>query len=279
MNTGIHPNFPQQYMMPPNFGMQYLYNHPYMSYGYPPISVNNFHVAHTNYPNSEQPNDLNTLRFSSGSTNIPTQISLGDVDGNTLTTFFSPTQQSTRKSYNPWSTEDNKALLNGYFYFSNDSELGRNQKGDTFWECRTKYSGWSDDNYVEKALEYYRDNEKQRFSMLEEWKMWIKEKIGGDEVKSSAPSIVRPEGRDTTKKKARKASTSRKSKAKIDEKLSNVASTLENFKERRASTALAMLEYARVKKMEMLMSLKIKEERDVVDENTYQMLLRELFPN
>ncbi|XP_047340334.1 uncharacterized protein LOC124943922 [Impatiens glandulifera] len=162
--------------------------------------------------------------------------------------------------------------------------------------CRTKYSGWSDDNYVEKALELYRDNERQRFSLLEEWKMVCdqprymvganesgssgsKRKSGGDEVESSAPSIIRLEGRDATKKKARKASTSRKSKAEIHEELSNVASTLEKFKERRASTASAMLEYARVRKLEMLMSLKNKEEHDVVDENTYQILLRELFPN
>ncbi|XP_047339723.1 uncharacterized protein LOC124943221 [Impatiens glandulifera] len=341
MNTGIHPNIPQQYMMPPNFGMQYPYNHHYMPYGYPPISGNNFHVAHTNYPNSEQPNNLNTQRFCSGSTDIPefsTQISPGDVDWNTQTTFLAPTQQSIRKSYDPLSTEDNKALLNGYFHFSNDSELGRNQKGDTFWgkiaefvndkfegekprtvlqckshfrsinkkiasfigyyssACRTKCSGWSDDNYVEKALELYRDNEKQRFSLLKEWKMvrdqprymvgenesgssGSKRKSGGDEVESSAPSIIRPEGRDATKKKARKTSTSRKSKAEINEELSNVASTLEKFEERRASTTSAMLEYARVRKLEMLMSLKNKEERDVVDENTYQMLLRELFPN
>ncbi|KAG9136375.1 hypothetical protein Leryth_020188, partial [Lithospermum erythrorhizon] len=92
-----------------------------------------------------------------------------------------------------------------------------------------------------------------------------------------------PEGRDATKKKARasssKSSTARKAKETLNEELTNLTSARENLEQSRATTATTMLEYARVKKLEMLMTLKNKEERDVVDEATYNMLLKELFPN
>ncbi|XP_020257189.1 uncharacterized protein LOC109833785 [Asparagus officinalis] len=139
----MQANFQMPYMMPQNMGMQYPYNAPYMAYGYQPFPGNSYAPSTMNFPTAGPPTEPLTPRFSSGSTDIPefsTQISLENVDGDTPHSFLAPTQQSTkRSSYDSWSTEDNKVLLTGYFHFSNDSELGNNQKGETFWGKVTDY--------------------------------------------------------------------------------------------------------------------------------------------
>ena len=130
-NFGMNPNMQMPYMMQPKFGMPFPYN----PFGYHPVPGSNFVPSQMNAPNTES-GELGTP-FSSGSTDIPefsTQISLDNVAGDTPQSFLPPTQQSTkRSSYETWTTEDNIILLTGYFHVSNDSELGNNQKGETFW--------------------------------------------------------------------------------------------------------------------------------------------------
>ncbi|XP_020243460.1 uncharacterized protein LOC109838733 [Asparagus officinalis] len=348
---GLHPNFPMPYMMPQNFGMQYPYNHPYMPYGYPPVTGNSYVPGHMNDPSTDPTIDPNTPRFSSGSTDIPefsTQISLETAGGDTPHSFLPPTQQSAKRtSYDTWSTEENKILLTAYFHVSNDSELGINQKGDTFWgkitdyvnertqsgkqrtsgrcsahfrhlnkkissfvgcyraACKERRSGWSDENYISKAVELYQENENARFTLLDEWKLvrhqpkymtganesgssGSKRKSSGEDVESPFPSLVRPEGRDASKKKSKasssKASTSRKAKFSIEEELSKLTSKNDNIEQNMANTVSAMLEFAagqkevaRIEKMKMWMILKNKEDRDDEDEYAYRMLKKELF--
>ncbi|XP_020249263.1 glutathione S-transferase T2-like [Asparagus officinalis] len=301
----MQPNFQMPYMMQPNFGMQY----PYLPYGYPPVPGSSYVHSHMNCPNTES-SDPATPRFSSGSTDIPeffTQMSLGNIGGDTPHSFLPPTQQSAkrssydiggdtphsflpptqqsakRSSYDSWTTEDNILLLTGYFHVSNDSELGNNQKGETFWGkitqyvnenaksgkertaakcqshfkdinkkissfigcystvCRENRSGWSDENYISKARELYFEKMGMTFNLVDEWKVvrnqpkymtggnasgssGSKRKSSGEDVESSTPTLVRPEGRDVAKKKARasssKTSVSRKSKGAIEEDLS-----------------------------------------------------------
>jgi hypothetical protein len=88
---GMQPNFQPPYMMPPNFGMQY----PYLPYGYHPASGSSYVPPHMNFPTTGSI-DPTTPRFSSGSTEIPefsTQISLGNVGGDTPDSFLPPTHQ------------------------------------------------------------------------------------------------------------------------------------------------------------------------------------------
>ncbi|XP_020258970.1 glutathione S-transferase T3-like [Asparagus officinalis] len=294
-----HPYMPYGYqnpnMMPPIYGMQYPYNHPYMPYGYQPVPGNSSLPSHVNFPNIEPTSEPNTPRFSSGSTDIPqfsTQISLGELGGDTPHSFEAPTQQSAKKgNYASWTFEENKLLLTGYFHYSTDSELGSNQKGDTFWgkisdyvnensdrgiqrnivKCQSHFrdlnkkisnfvgcysaatrerrSGWSDNDYISKGLELYSENQGTKFQLLDEWKLvrhqpkyitgatesgssGSKRKSGSDDVDSAIHSLVRPEGRDATKKKARasssKSSTSRKSKVTIDKTMTTHCITLQN---------------------------------------------------
>lgn len=350
VSAGMNSQFQMPFMMPQNFGMQYPYNHPYMSYGYP------YAPPHMNYPNTEPPSELNTPQFSSGSTDMPlfsTQISLGEVGGDTPNNFVAPTQQLPKKSnYMPWSTEDNKILLTAYFHYSTDSEVGINQKSDTFWgkiteflnekskngmertpgKCQSHFrdlnkkissfvgcysyatrqvsSGWSDEDYVERGMEVYLEREGQPFKFLEEWKLvrhfpkytsgakesessGSKRKSGSDDVEFTSPSLVRPEGRDTTKKKARASSSKssfRRSKTIIDEEFSNLTSARENLQKSRENTISAMLHCAAVQKeyansqMEVARAqnrklwLKLKnKDRDDEEEEVYQMLKKELF--
>ncbi|GAA0169829.1 hypothetical protein LIER_24221 [Lithospermum erythrorhizon] len=124
-----------------------------------------------------------------------------------------------------------------------------------------KRSGWSDDGYISKGLELYQESEGKKFTLLEEWKLvrnqprystgtnasessGSKRKSSDDDEFSIPSSFVRPEGRYATKKK----------------------------EQSRATTATTMLEYARVKKLEMLLTLKNKEERDAIDETTYNII-------
>ncbi|KAL3637084.1 hypothetical protein CASFOL_019383 [Castilleja foliolosa] len=129
-------------MMHPNFQMQYI--NPYLPYGYHPSQGSNYAPPQgSNYAppltNFHTPVSIEppTLHFSSGSTEIPefsSQIRLGDICEDTPETFLHPTHQQKKKSsYASWSTEDNILLLTAYFQASNDSELGNNQKGETFW--------------------------------------------------------------------------------------------------------------------------------------------------
>ncbi|XP_020253868.1 glutathione S-transferase T2-like [Asparagus officinalis] len=335
----MQPNFQMPYMMQPNFGMQY----PYLPYGYPLVPGSSYVPSHMNCPNTES-SEPATPRFSSESTDISeffTQMSLGNVDGDTPHSFLPPTQQSAkRSSYETWTTEDNILLLTGYFHVSNDSELGNNQKGETFWgkitqyvnenaksgkerivsrchshfkdinrkissfigcystACREKRSGWSDENYISKARELYFEKIDTTFNLVDEWKVvrnqpkymtgenasdsnGSKRKSSGEDVESSTPTLVRPEGRDVTKKKARasssKTSVSRKSKGAIEEELSKLVSAHEKFEEKRSSTASAMNNLAHSKNMEMWLFLKNKPDRDDEDEEAYNMLRKNLF--
>ncbi|KAL3652629.1 hypothetical protein CASFOL_002310 [Castilleja foliolosa] len=233
---GMQPNIQNPYMMHPNFQMQYI--NPYLPYGYHPSQGSNYAPPQgsnyappqgsnyapplgsnyapplTNFPTPvsiEPP----TLHFSSGSTEIPefsTQISLGDIGEDTPDTFLHPTHQPKKKSnYASWSTEDNILLLTAYFQASNDSELGNNQKGETFWGkitqnvnenggkerttarcqshhkdlnkkisnfvgcystvCRQRQSGWGDDDYINRARELYFEKVGTRFNLVAEWKV------------------------------------------------------------------------------------------------------------
>lgn len=338
-NTGMPPNFGAQYPMPPNFGMQYPYNHPYMPFGFPPIPGNSYVPAPTNYPNTEPLNDTYTPDLSSASHDIPdfsTQISIGVVGGDTPTSFVAETQQSTKRgSYDFWSMEENKVLLTGYFHYSNDGELGTNQKGDTFWgkvhdflnensssgkvrtlvQCkshwrsmnkkicmfvgylsaarREKRSGWNDENYIAKALETYQNAENARFTLLEEWKAFrhqprymtgdaesassgSKRKSGSDSVESSMPSISRPEGRDATKKKARREGSRRKSKDVVGEELCKLIATRASFEQSLQEQNKNMAEYTRQRQVETMLSLSVLPERNDVQEAIYQDLRKTL---
>ncbi|XP_020245238.1 glutathione S-transferase T3-like [Asparagus officinalis] len=337
-NAGMQPNFQMPYMMPPNFGMQY----PYLPYGYHPAAGSSYVPSHMNFPTTESI-EPPTPRFSSGSTEIPdfsTQISLGNVGGDTPHSFLPPTQQPTkRSSYDSWSTEDNIILLTAYFHASNDSELGNNQKSETFWgkitqyvnengksgkertrtiarcqshykdinrkissfigcystACREKQSGWSDENYISKGRELYFEKMGTSFNLVDEWKVvrnqpkympgvavsgssGSKRKSSSEDVESSAPTLVRPEGRDTTKKKARASSSKpRKSKVELLDELSNIVTSREKAEANRASTVEAMNVLARAKNMETWRFLKNKPDRDDEDEEAYQLLRKELF--
>ncbi|XP_020259120.1 uncharacterized protein LOC109835565 [Asparagus officinalis] len=322
----MQPNFQMPYMMQPNFGMQY----PYLPYGYQPSPGNSYVPSHMNVPNPES-SQPTTPRFSSGSTDIPdfsTQVSLGNVGGDTPHSFLPPTQQSVKKTtYDTWSTEDNILLLTGYFHVSNDSELGNNKKGDTFWgkikdyvnensnsgekrtvarcqshfrdinrkissfvgcystACRERRSGWSDKNYISKVV---RNQPRYMTGTNASGSSGSKRKSSGEDVESSIPTLVRPEGRDARKKKVRasssKSSTSRKSKVAIEDEFSNLASVRENYQQSMESTVSAMLEYAAgqkqaayAKKLEVWMILKNKEDRDEEDEYVYNTLKKDLF--
>ncbi|KAL3622838.1 hypothetical protein CASFOL_033446 [Castilleja foliolosa] len=273
---GMQPNFQNPYMMPPNFQMQYI--NPYLPYGYHPSLGSNYATPLTNFPTTvsiEPP----TPRFSSGSTEIPefsTQISLVDIGEDTADTFLPPTHQPKKKSnYGSWRTEDNILLLTAYFQASNDSELGNNQKGETFWgkitqnvnenggkertkarcqshhkdlnkktsnfvgcystACRQRQSGWGDEDYINKARELYFEKVGTRFNLVAEWKVvrdqpkymssvasagssGSKRKSSSEDVESSAPTFVRPEGREAAKKRKKRAKqkeNKQKVKAKI----------------------------------------------------------------
>ncbi|XP_020266243.1 uncharacterized protein LOC109841707 [Asparagus officinalis] len=333
------------YMMPSNFGMQYPYNFPYMQYGQQTGGSNYGGFSNINNQNTEQV----TPHFSSGSTDVPefsTQISLGSAGDDTPHSFLPQTQKNTSKSsYSVWSVEQNKLLLTSYFHFSNDSELGSGQKGDTLWgkiaaylnehsttgphrsqqQCKSHYSdinkkigkwvgvyrkalaerrsGWSDDNYIARAQDLFVEETKKNFALLEEWKLVRNEPkymVGsgayqssgskrkssreGDISCSSVPSFVRPEGRDTTKKKAK--GSSRRSKLVIEEEYSKIESERQELKEMKEQqmkmmqevataqkeAACAQKEAARAEKMKMWMDLNQRNQRNALDEYEYKLL-------
>ncbi|GAA0145529.1 hypothetical protein LIER_42867 [Lithospermum erythrorhizon] len=123
-----------------------------------------------------------------------------------------------------------------------------------------RHSGWSDDDYISRALELYSEKENTRVTLVEEWKLVrhqpryntganesgsSRSKRKGSED-SSVPLLVRLEGRDAAKKKSKaiagKSSTSRKSKISIEQEFSNLSTVRENFEKSRESTVSAMLE-------------------------------------
>ncbi|XP_020262216.1 uncharacterized protein LOC109838163 [Asparagus officinalis] len=202
-------------------------------------------------------------------------MSLGNVGGDTPHSFLPPTQQSAkRSSYETWTTEDNILLLTGYFHVSNDSELGNNQKGETFWGKITQYVNENaksgKERIVSRCHSHFKDINRNISSFIGCYSTACREKrsggnasgssgskrkSSGEDVESSTPTLVRPEGRDVAKKKARgsssKTSVSRKSKGAIEEELSKLVSAHEKFEEKRSSTASAMNNLAHSNNMEM----------------------------
>ncbi|XP_020257093.1 uncharacterized protein LOC109833716 [Asparagus officinalis] len=284
-----HPYMPYGYqnpnMMPPIYGMQYPYNHPYMPYGYQPVPGNSSLPSHVNFPNIEPTSEPNTPRFSSGSTDIPqfsTQISLGELGGDTPHSFEAPTQQSAKKgNYASWTFEENKLLLTGYFHYSTDSELGSNQKGDTFWGKISDYVNENSDRGIQrnivKCQSHFRDLNKKISNFVGCYSAATRERRSGwsdnDYISKGLELYSENQGRDATKKKARasssKSSTSRKSKVTIQEELSDLASRRDANEQYRATQVSAIQEYNRNKKLEMWLSLKNKEARDDEDEAAY----------
>ncbi|XP_020243334.1 glutathione S-transferase T2-like [Asparagus officinalis] len=161
--------------------------------------------------------------------------------------------------------------------------------------CKEKQSGWSDENYISKGRELYFEKMGISFNLVDEWKVvrnqpkympgvavsgssGSKRKSSSEDVESSAPTLVRPEGRDTTKKKARASSSKpRKSKLELQDELFNIVTSREKAEAKRASTVEAMNVLARAKNMETWRFLKNKPDRDDEDEEAYQLLRKELF--
>ncbi|KAG7588621.1 hypothetical protein ISN44_As07g009480 [Arabidopsis suecica] len=304
------------YMMPPNFGMQYPYNHRYMPYGYPPVPGNTNVSPNMNYPNSQPINE--PTGFSSGSTDTPqfcTQMSFENAGGDTP--ILQPTQQSAKKKASDtfWGkiakyvneSTDNRKIFTATKCQSHFRDI--NKKICTFVGCyntatRERRSGLSDDDYITNALGLYEAKEGCVFAYVDEWKLvrhqpkymlgsnesgssGSKRKSGSDDVESTFQSFVRPAGREATKKRARasssKSSTTRKSKHAIEEELSNLASIHENLQQNRKNTISAILELsasqkevARSKNMELWLQLH-KKSRDDAEQEAYMMLTNALF--
>ncbi|XP_020270559.1 glutathione S-transferase T2-like [Asparagus officinalis] len=218
-------------------------------------------------------------------------MSLGNVGGDTPHSFLPPTQQSAkRSSYETWTTEDNILLLTGYFHVSNDSELGNNQNGETFWGKITQYVNENaksgKERIVSRCHSHFKDINRKISSFIGCYSAACREKRSGwsDEnyiSKARELYFEKMEGRDVAKKKARasssKTSVSRKSKGAIEEELSKLVSAHEKFEEKRSSTASAMNNLAHSKNMEMWLFLKNKPDRDDEDEEAYNMLRKNLF--
>ena len=122
-NFPMHPNFPTPSFFRPMYGMPYQGNMNFMPYGQTPqtygyagmpnVGMHTPNMRITNYPGYYMPE-------------IPEVV--GDDSSGHHEAETRPTQRARgSRSYNSWSTEHNKLLLNGWLRYTNDSVTGTAQ--------------------------------------------------------------------------------------------------------------------------------------------------------
>ncbi|GAA0150125.1 hypothetical protein LIER_09135 [Lithospermum erythrorhizon] len=138
---------------PPIYGMSYQENIPYMSHGQQPPPYG--------YSGGMQEPSIGITNYPGYCTQeIPEVVRDDSFEHHVVEP---PTTQGVRgsRTYNSWSIEHNKLLLNGWLKYTNDSITGTSQTSSTFWDAITafvnqnsphgpersskQFSGWSED--------------------------------------------------------------------------------------------------------------------------------------
>ncbi|GAA0147120.1 hypothetical protein LIER_06901 [Lithospermum erythrorhizon] len=128
INLGMSSNTPMSSYFPPMYDMSYQGNISYMSYRQPPPPYD--------YSGGMQEPSMGITNYSGYRTRQIPEV-VGD-DSSEHHVVEPPTTQRVRgsRTYNSWSTEHNKLLINGWLRYT---VTGTSQTSGTFWDAITAF--------------------------------------------------------------------------------------------------------------------------------------------